>query len=101
MPTEHKKKKSKKEEKSEKKPLLLSIKSEPDDLKPLEHYVDDRIELIRQIFSTLKSKTIQSIIPEFLQVKESSAESNCFSSIEIEFSFNFRRNQLKKLKKFV
>lgn len=64
MPTEHKKKKSHKEEK----PSLISIKSEPDDLKPLEHYIDDRIELIRQIFSTLKSKTIHSITPEFLQV---------------------------------
>lgn len=67
MPTESKKKKSSKA-KDEKKPLLL-IKSEPDDLKPLEHYVDDRIELIKQIFTTLKTKTVESIIPEFLQVK--------------------------------
>lgn len=65
MPTEHKKKKaSKKEEKK----LPIVIKSEPQDLKPLENYVDDRVELIQQIFSTLKSKTIQSIVPDFLQV---------------------------------
>lgn len=64
MPTEHKKSKS---TKSEKKPLITA-KIEPDDLKPLENYVDDRVELIRQIFGTLKTKTIQSIIPDFLQV---------------------------------
>lgn len=64
MPTEHKKSKS---TKSEKKPLITA-KIEPEDLKPLESYVDDRVELIRQIFSTLKTKTIQSIIPDFLQV---------------------------------
>lgn len=64
MPTESKKKKSKHDEKKS----LLSIKSEPEDLKPLEHYVDDRIELIKQIFDSLKTKTVESIIPEFLQV---------------------------------
>lgn len=65
MPTESKKKKAKKDEK---KPLIL-IKTEPEELKPLEHYADDRVVLIKQIFSSLKSKTIESIIPEFLQVK--------------------------------
>lgn len=64
MPTEHKKIKSKNDEKKS----LLAIKSEPDDLKPLEHYVDDRVELIKQIFDSLKTKTIESIIPDFLQV---------------------------------
>lgn len=64
MPTENKKKKLKHDEKNS----LLSIKSEPEDLKPLEHYVDDRIELIKQIFGSLKGKTIESVIPEFLQV---------------------------------
>lgn len=67
MPTESKKKKSSKT-KDEKKPLLQIIKSEPDDVKPLGHYVDDRIELIKQIFTTLRTKTVESIIPEFLQV---------------------------------
>lgn len=64
MPSENNKKKTIKEEKKS----LLSIKREPEELKPLEHYVDDRIELIKQMFSSLKSKTIESIIPEFLQV---------------------------------
>lgn len=81
MPTESKKKKSKKDDKKdakkevkkevkkeEKKMSALLIKSEPTELKSLEHYVDDRVELIRQIFDSLKSKTIESIIPDFLQV---------------------------------
>lgn len=67
MPTESKKKKSLKS-RDEKKPLLL-IKNEPEDLKSLDHFVDDRVELIKQIFSTLKTKTVESIIPDFLQVK--------------------------------
>lgn len=75
MPTESKRKKSKKDEKrvekkDEKKVLSLLIKSEPTELKSLEHYVDDRVELIRQIFDSLKTKTIESIIPDFLQVME-------------------------------
>lgn len=61
---ESKKKKSKHEEKK----VSLLIKKEPEDLKSLEHYVDDRVELIKHIFSSLKSKTIESIIPDFLQV---------------------------------
>lgn len=70
MPTESKKKKSKKDEKKEEKKMSsLLIKSEPAELKSLEHYVDDPVELIRQIFDSLKSKTIESIIPDFLQVK--------------------------------
>ena len=74
MPTESKKKKSKKDEKrvekkDEKKVSSLLIpKSEPIELKSLEHYIDDRVELIRQIFDSLKTKTIESIIPDFLQV---------------------------------
>lgn len=32
------------------------------------HLIDDRVKLIRQIFQTLKSKTIKSIAPDFLQV---------------------------------
>lgn len=64
MPTEHKKKSTKSEKK-----LPIPIKCEPEDLKPLENYVDDRVKLIQQIFGTLKSKTIQSIIPDFLQVR--------------------------------
>lgn len=74
MPTESKKKKSKRDEKKvekkeEKKMSTLLIKTEPIELKSLEHYVDDRVELIRQIFDSLKAKTVESIIPDFLQVK--------------------------------
>lgn len=64
MPTEHKKKKAPKDVKP-----ILPIKSEPTDVFPLDHYADDKVELIRQIFSCLKSKTIHSITPDFLQVK--------------------------------
>lgn len=71
MSAENKKKKSKKDEKKdEKKMSSLLIKSEPIELKSLDHYVDDRVELIRQIFDSLKTKTVESIIPEFLQVKK-------------------------------
>lgn len=65
MPTEHKKKKDKKEKKHI--PKLL-VKNEPSDVHPLSHYIDDRVELVRQIFTTMKSKTINSIRPDFLQV---------------------------------
>lgn len=68
MPSESKRKKSQKTEKIEKKPLD-KIKTEPEDLKSLEHYVDDRVELLQQAFSLLKTKTITSIAPEFLQKK--------------------------------
>lgn len=95
MPTESKKKKSKKDEKKvekkvekkdEKKASSLLIKSEPIELKSLEHYVDDRVELIRQIFDSLKTKTIESIIPDFLQVKSikyTLSKMICFKLIEI------------------
>lgn len=63
MPTEHKKKSKTKE----KKPAVL-VKSEPQDIYPLAHYVDDKVELIRQIFTSLKTKTIHSITPDFLHV---------------------------------
>lgn len=65
MPTEHKKKK----EAKEKKPTIL-IKNEPRDVFPLAHYADDKVELIRQIFSCLKTKTIHSITPDFLHVSK-------------------------------
>lgn len=46
----------------------VSIKVEPQQLYPISHYVDDPVELIREVFSSLKSKTIKSIAPDFLQV---------------------------------
>lgn len=45
-----------------------SIKEEPQETFPLSHFVDDPVELIRQVFLSLKSKTIKSIAPDFLQV---------------------------------
>lgn len=69
MPTESKKKKSGKDEKKvQKKMSALLVKAEPIELKSLDHYVDDRVELIRQIFDSLKAKTVESIVPDFLQV---------------------------------
>lgn len=67
MPTEHKKSKLK---------ANVEIKTEAQDLHPLSHYIDDRVELIRQIFMSLKSKTIKSIAPDFLQVR-------CWLSIKL------------------
>lgn len=65
MPTEHKKNKSKTTATVTAK---VDIKVESQDQHPLSHYIDDRVELIRQIFMSLKSKTIKSIAPDFLQV---------------------------------
>lgn len=66
MPSEHKKKKIKKEKITS----SILIKNEPAELHPLAHYVDDPVELVRQIFGSMKSKTISSIIPDFLQVSD-------------------------------
>lgn len=63
MPTEHKSKKANK-----RKSPSISIKNEPMEVQTLEHYIDDRVELVRQMFSSLKSKTLKTIVPEFLQV---------------------------------
>lgn len=70
MPTEHKKSKSKAT-------TNVEIKVECEDLHPLGHYIDDKVELIRQIFKILKSKTIKSIAPDFLQVKIIDSSINC------------------------
>lgn len=48
--------------------LGTAIKDEPQETFPLSHFVDDPVELIRQVFISLKSKTIKSIAPDFLQV---------------------------------
>lgn len=53
----------------DKKPIV-NIKCEPTDIYPLAHYADDKVELIRQVFSSLKSKTIHSISPDFMQVSD-------------------------------
>lgn len=45
-----------------------TVKEEPQETFPLSHFVDDPVELIRQVFLSLKSKTIKSLAPDFLQV---------------------------------
>lgn len=35
---------------------------------PMSHYIDDRLELVKQIFGTLKPKTITNLAPDFLKV---------------------------------
>lgn len=44
------------------------IKPEPKISYPLSHYVDDRVELIRQTFSNLKSKAIKSMASGYIEV---------------------------------
>lgn len=44
------------------------IKLEPEEIHPLEYYVGDRVELIRQAFKCLKTKTIKSLAPDCLKV---------------------------------
>lgn len=53
MPSEKKKAKKQK----------IKIKQEPQEIHPLSHYVDDRVELIKQVFSTLKPKVIKNVAP--------------------------------------
>uniref|UniRef100_A0A182NZG1 Uncharacterized protein n=1 Tax=Anopheles epiroticus TaxID=199890 RepID=A0A182NZG1_9DIPT len=68
MPTQKKKVKKGKED-SESKPAAASIKQEPEELKPLSAYVDDRLELIRQVFACVKPKEIKYLLPDFLEGK--------------------------------
>lgn len=101
MPTESKKKKSKKDGKKDEKKVSLLIKSEPAELKSLEYYVEDRVELIRQIFDSLKPKTIESIIPDFLQVTSIELIERKKISFLIEnIVFGSRKSQWKKFKSF-
>ncbi|BFF98668.1 nucleolar protein dao-5 [Drosophila madeirensis] len=52
-------------------PKPISIKKEKTEedrtLHPISHYIDDRLELVKQIFGTLKPKTIINLAPEFLK----------------------------------
>ncbi|XP_049530685.1 clumping factor B [Anopheles darlingi] len=64
-----KKKVKKDKDKSEAKPAGANIKQEPEELKPLAEYIDDRLELIRQVFSCVKPKEINYLLPDFLQGK--------------------------------
>uniref|UniRef100_A0A182MPU5 Uncharacterized protein n=1 Tax=Anopheles culicifacies TaxID=139723 RepID=A0A182MPU5_9DIPT len=67
MPTQ-KKKVVKASESTEAK-STVDIKQEPEELKPLSAYVDDRLELIRQVFSCVKPKEIKYLLPDFLEGK--------------------------------
>lgn len=62
MPSQNKKKSKKNKLQN------VKIKEEPVDIQSLSYHVDDRVELIKQTFSTLKSKRIKSLAPDFLQV---------------------------------
>ncbi|XP_016935024.2 uncharacterized protein DDB_G0286299 [Drosophila suzukii] len=63
--------KAKKHSKSDQIPKPISIKKEKMEedrtLHPMTHYIDDRLELVKQIFGTLKPKTIMNLAPEFLK----------------------------------
>uniref|UniRef100_A0A2M3ZFW1 Putative microtubule-associated protein futsch n=1 Tax=Anopheles braziliensis TaxID=58242 RepID=A0A2M3ZFW1_9DIPT len=63
-------KKKVKKDKNEAKPAGgTNIKQEPEELKPLAEYIDDRLELIRQVFSCVKPKEINYLLPDFLEGK--------------------------------
>lgn len=65
--------KSKRKAKSKVTIKSKEIKKEPKKVYHAEslcHLIDDRVKLIKQIFQTLKSKTIKSMAPDFLQVPE-------------------------------
>uniref|UniRef100_A0A2M4AKE8 Putative caspase activity and apoptosis inhibitor 1 n=1 Tax=Anopheles triannulatus TaxID=58253 RepID=A0A2M4AKE8_9DIPT len=64
-----KKKVKKDKDKSEAKPAGANVKQEPEELKPLAEYIDDRLELIRQVFSCVKPKEINYLLPDFLEGK--------------------------------
>ncbi|XP_052844378.1 neurofilament medium polypeptide [Drosophila gunungcola] len=63
--------KAKKGGKGDQIPKPISIKKEKLEedrtLHPISHYIDDRLELVKQIFGTLKPKTIMNLAPEFLK----------------------------------
>ncbi|XP_016966739.1 neurofilament medium polypeptide [Drosophila biarmipes] len=63
--------KAKKHSKGDQIPKPISIKKEKMEedrtLHPMTHYIDDRLELVKQIFGTLKPKTIMNLAPEFLK----------------------------------
>ncbi|XP_017956890.1 protein IWS1 homolog [Drosophila navojoa] len=67
---------SKKKIKSDQIPKPINIKKEKSEedrtLHPISYYIDDRLELVKQIFATLKPKTIMNLAPAFL--KESSLD---------------------------
>jgi Caspase activity and apoptosis inhibitor 1 len=78
MPSEKKHKKHKSENRT-------STSNEP--LKPLTHYVGDRLELTKHLFSCLKNKQIQQRLPanikvRLLAINEIKCVQQAFSSVE-------------------
>ncbi|XP_053671306.1 histone-lysine N-methyltransferase SETD1B [Anopheles nili] len=67
MPIQKKKVKKPKENETAK--PSVNIKQEPEELKPLSAYIDDRLELLRQVFSCVKPKEIKYLLPDFLEGK--------------------------------
>lgn len=50
-------------------PAPVKVKQEDEGvLHPLTFYIDDRVELIKQVFASLKPKTIKNLSPNFLKV---------------------------------
>ncbi|XP_004530792.1 glutamic acid-rich protein [Ceratitis capitata] len=64
---------AKKKTKTGKIPKPIKIKKEKTEedrtLHSMSHYVDDRLELVKQIFGSLKPKTITNLAPDFLKKK--------------------------------
>ncbi|XP_054733657.1 PH domain-containing protein DDB_G0287875-like [Anastrepha obliqua] len=65
--------KTKKKVKTGKIPKPIKIKKEKTEedrsLHPMSHYIDDRLELVKQVFGSLKPKTITNLAPDFLKSK--------------------------------
>lgn len=66
--------KTKKKSKTAKLPKPIKVKKEKTDEdrlpQPMTHYIDDRLEMVKQIFNTLKPKTIVNLAPDFLKVRK-------------------------------
>lgn len=62
----------KSKKKTAKLPKPIKVKKEKTDEErlpqPMAHYIDDRLELVKQVFGSLKPKTIINLAPEFLKV---------------------------------
>ncbi|XP_059216897.1 glutamic acid-rich protein isoform X2 [Stomoxys calcitrans] len=59
--------------KTAKLPKPIKVKKEKSDEdrlpQPMSHYIDDRLEMVKQIFGSLKPKTIINLAPEFLKTQ--------------------------------
>lgn len=53
------------------KPIKIKKEKTDEDRMPqsMMYYIDDRLELVKQIFGSLKPKTIMNLAPEFLKVR--------------------------------